>query len=117
MWIDILKIHPRIYRDLPPNPDTLELLHEFVEIGQDVKILTALPSMIDFDYAEQDKRHWCAEYLPNGVEVTVCKKAIDKQTYAAYNGVPNVLIDDSERNIKQWSSQGGIGFLYNMNKE
>ena len=32
-----------------------------------------------------------------------------KQKYATTNGKPNVLIDDYEKNIKEWENKGGIG--------
>ena len=32
-----------------------------------------------------------------------------KQKYATTNGEPNVLIDDYEKNIKEWENKGGIG--------
>ena len=32
-----------------------------------------------------------------------------KQKYATTNGKPNVLIDDYDKNIKEWESKGGIG--------
>jgi len=32
-----------------------------------------------------------------------------KQNFAMTNNKPNVLIDDHEKNIKEWESKGGIG--------
>ena len=32
-----------------------------------------------------------------------------KQKYATTNGKPNVLIDDYDKNIKEWESKGGVG--------
>ena len=33
----------------------------------------------------------------------------DKQKYATTNGKANILIDDYEKNIREWESAGGIG--------
>ncbi len=36
-------------------------------------------------------------------------KRSQKQQYAKTGGKPNVLIDDYDKNIKEWESKGGIG--------
>jgi hypothetical protein len=36
----------------------------------------------------------------------------DKEKFAVANGVPNILIDDWGRNIKEWQARGGIGIKH-----
>ncbi len=113
MWMRICTDYPRIYKGLNSNPTMIGLIKELCKTNK-VKILTAKPSLVNFRYCEEDKREWCKNNGLEEVEVIVCEKAMNKQNYAVYNSVPNVLIDDSERNIAQWRSKGGIGLLYNF---
>ena len=35
-----------------------------------------------------------------------------KKSYATTNGKPNILIDDYDKNIREWEAAGGIGILH-----
>jgi phosphoglycolate phosphatase-like HAD superfamily hydrolase len=60
------------------------------------------------EYALKGKPIWIKNNL-QGVDKIYLVKGIDKQKYA---NSTSILIDDAERNIKQWESKGGIGILH-----
>lgn len=76
-----------------------------------VTILSATP--VDPEsraISTEGKRNWLTKnigssYARNALIVI----GIEKQNYADKN---SILIDDSERNIRQWRSKGGIGILH-----
>ena len=60
------------------------------------------------------KWNWIDKHLkkmdPKKVHIVVRS---DKQKFALdRNGLPNVLIDDNEKNIQEWENKGGIGILH-----
>jgi hypothetical protein len=77
----------------------------------DVTILSATPvDPVSRAISIKGKRNWLTKnigssYASNALIVI----GIDKQKYADKN---HILIDDSERNIRQWRSKGGIGILH-----
>lgn len=56
------------------------------------------------------KKIWCKREIP-GTEIVLERK---KSKYA---NPKSILIDDTEKNIKEWESVGGIGVLHNNTKE
>lgn len=107
MWLEIHEKFPRLYRDLEPIPKMVEVFKDMKRCN-DVKILTALPSRVTFEFAEEDKRQWCKEHLGD-VEVIVSKNSFSKQFQCTGNG--EILIDDNEMNVSQWNAAGGVGLL------
>lgn len=62
----------------------------------------------DFNQAIQGKKEWIAKNLSNvGREIFV--PAIQKSAFAKPN---RILIDDMEKNINAWETNGGIGILH-----
>lgn len=62
--------------------------------------------------SKTDKMTWIKSNMspvPQHIHLVLRK---DKQRYAKMNGIPNVLIDDYEPNIKEWNAAGGIGILH-----
>ena len=69
-------------------------------------ILTGLPLG---QWAEPQKRSWCARELGEGVEV-ICCMARDKHTFI--RGPGDILIDDRERAEEPWVRAGGTFVLH-----
>ena len=77
-------------------------------------ILSAYPvNKNNMDYAIKGKNEWISNNL-NGYGNVNLVKGIEKQNYATPT---SILIDDSQRNIKQWESKGGIGILHISTKD
>jgi hypothetical protein len=99
---------PQIARtkDFYANLDTMDNLKLWDYIKKyKPSILTGLPQG---NWAEPQKRQWCARHLGKYVKV-ITGWARDKHTFAAPN---HILIDDNARNIKEWETAGGIGIFH-----
>ncbi len=97
------------YLNLQPCEGMLELFAEVrSKYGDRVEILTGVPSARrNIPEASEDKREWVRKYIGDDVVVhTVARK--EKQEYAE----GSVLIDDLEKNIREWEAAGGIGLLH-----
>jgi hypothetical protein len=56
-----------------------------------------------------EKIEWIRKHL-GSVEKILLVPREDKQQYAvSEDGRPNLLIDDYEKNIKEWVAKGGVG--------
>lgn len=101
--------YPNWWDTIPPMEDS-NILINFLK-KHNFEILTA--------YAEWDKRSikakpkWCWKHFgicPARVNVVLRK---EKALFAKdSNGRPNILIDDYEKNIKEFNDAGGIGILH-----
>jgi len=99
--------------NLEPMPDFKELWG-YIKYWQP-EILTAYPmwSKEAKDIAIKGKHLWNKKYTMVTEERFHCVERKDKQKYALNSfGMPNVLIDDKDRNIKEWESSGGKGILH-----
>ena len=76
-------------------------------------VLTALPMLSKkLLTAPADKRLWVKKHMSPTIH-TICVTRWDmKKQYASPDAV---LVDDSERNIKDWISAGGIGIHHTSN--
>lgn len=96
------------WENIPPMRD-FDIYWNFIK-KYNPHILTAYPSTWDDPHAVHGKKLWNRKYLrvPEGRMHIVSRKskkiyAIDKET-----GKPNLLIDDYEKNINEWTAAGGI---------
>lgn len=91
------------YRLLPWTADGIELWNSLVESAAPAApiVLTGLPLG---DWAETDKRAWCARELGVGVPV-ICCRSIDKSNYCSPG---DVLIDDRDSARLPWEAAGGV---------
>ena len=69
------------------------------------EILTGVPMG---NWASEQKRSWCVRHLGSDVIIHTVF-ACDKKNFAAPN---YILIDDTDRNIRQWQEAGGIAIHY-----
>ncbi len=97
------------YLNLKPCEGMLELFAEMrSKYGDRVEILTGVPSARrNIPEASEEKREWVRKYIGDDVVVhTVARK--EKRVYAE----GSVLIDDLEKNIREWEGDGGKGVLH-----
>lgn len=110
----ILENVNRLFLSLHPLNGAKEFYEEVKSFGVDIEFLTALPQLTGkLHTAPLDKRLWVTSNLDPKVEVTCVANWSCKKNFAKPN---EILIDDSQRNIDQWVSSGGIGILHRDNK-
>ena len=89
----------------------IEYINELCNI-YNVFVISASPNM----YADLDKKHWLAKYLPNmkNHNIVFCRlgenkaKIIYKQLDIKIDKTC-LLLDDYTKNLEQWQELGGIG--------
>lgn len=97
LWSHIRKQGPFILTALPAKGNSLKSMNE----NDQVKI-------------QREKMLWIGKNLPSipKHKIIVVPRR-NKQLYAVNAGRrPNLLIDDSPENIKEWEEAGGIGILH-----
>jgi len=100
------------FSKLGKQADGVELLWPFLTTrGRTVRLLTAGVPHRKGTSSESGKKAWATCLVPAAKEL-ICTRAAAKQNYATTDGVPNVLIDDKARTIKEWNEAGGIGILH-----
>ena len=115
MWEKIREIG-HFYDRLEPMPGAKELFDAvYGKTGDRCEILTGIPKeKRGIVTAEEDKRAWMKRMLSDQVVVNVCYRAekIQKCT-----GPDCILIDDLEKNIREWRDAGGTGILHRSAEE
>lgn len=96
---------------LPKYASTDQLIATVLDFVPSYSILSA-PMHGDYANCKQQKTRWVQRYLtpqPRQIIITSHKyrHAVDPHT-----GVPNVLIDDKQKNLRPWRETGGIGIQY-----
>jgi hypothetical protein len=105
------------FSKLEPLQDGIGPLWSFLNsVGLDVHLLTApinsRAETIGGD-AASGKKIWASEYLSPAPSSVIVVKADEKQNFAVDEiGRKNIIVDDREATIEQWSSRGGIAILH-----
>lgn len=82
--------------------------------GTNVVLLTS-PLQNNVKESIRGKKVWLKHHMPAYLGKTIYEH--QKQKYAVTNGVPNILIDDSGRNISAWAAAGGIAIKYKADED
>jgi len=77
----------------------------------DVKFLTAIPRANDVPWCFNDKVEWAQQCFP-GIPVWFGPYSNDKYKHCQPG---DVLIDDRDDNVNEWTAAGGIGILHQGN--
>lgn len=101
---EAFKSVPKFWAKLQPMPDAL-LLWRFIR--QYDPIILSTPSK-RMETCKPEKIEWIKTHLGHVKEILLVPRE-QKQTYAMTDGKPNLLIDDYDKNIKEWEAKGGIG--------
>lgn len=96
---------PEYYFKLPLMAGALEYWERIRHLNPTV--LTGCPTS-GYEAAADAKRRWIAHHLGADVKVITCFSR-DKQKHMT--GPGDVLIDDHEKNLKNWRTAGGHGIL------
>ena len=75
----------------------------------EVRVLIALPRKTSYAAAEEEKRRWTETNIGADVPFVAVQFASQKEKFAMAG---DILIDDSEENIRRWVRAGGIGIVH-----
>lgn len=95
---------PKFWENLDPMPGGLQLWRY---IRQYDPIILSTPSK-RMDTCKPEKIEWIKKNLGNVQKILLVPRD-QKQNYAMTDNRPNLLIDDYEKNIKEWEAKGGMG--------
>tara|TARA_B100000745_G_scaffold123035_1_gene79900 strand:+ start:991 stop:1455 length:465 start_codon:yes stop_codon:yes gene_type:complete len=112
-WANRWELLPEdFFFSLPKMPDADELINHIS--GQfDWHVLTAIPNDSGFPECRVQKMQWIFKYYKIFPVRIHCVFQREKLYYAVEENLsPNILIDDSERNVADWKSKGGIAILH-----
>lgn len=105
----IVNQHETFWETLPPMSDW-KVYWSYIE-RYHPHILTAVPSWDHhFDDVEEGKRQWYRHHIPSLPQdrIHVVYRE-EKAKFATRGPVRNILIDDHEKNIREFEAAGGIG--------
>ena len=104
------------YDRLEPVLGAMEMFRTlYNKYGDKCEILSAVPKpKREIFTAKDDKINWVRRYLSDDVVINIVLRA-DKKNYVKGPGC--ILIDDFEKNIKEWEAEGGTGILFKSAKE
>lgn len=105
---------PHVFRSLKPIKGYNKVLNAVKSLGIEWKILTAIgKDHPDPEIAREDKLYFLKHHFNiEREQVIITDDSPDKQKYA---GAGKILIDDFDKNIKQWNAAGGLGILVTAN--
>jgi len=108
-WARCKQQWPTFWMDLELMPHALELWNALSPFDPD--LLTAVPD--SWKSAGIGKITWAGELLNMNRGQVHAVAREDKRKYAKQrDGTPNVLIDDLDKNVKEWNAAGGFGIQY-----
>ena len=106
-WKALSKV-PKFWANLEPMSDAM-MLWRYIKPHQAYILSTPSKRMAT---CKPEKLEWIRKHLGNVEQIHLVPRD-DKQKFAiTKDGTPNLLIDDYEKNIKEWVSAGGIGIRH-----
>lgn len=114
-WTPVNNARPEFWSSLPKMPDADHLVGRLLDMFSvdQMHILSAVFN--DHEECEEEKRVWIdtnhPEILPYQVNIV---QRSEKKLFARNQttGLPNLLIDDMEKNCVEWTKAGGIAVLH-----
>lgn len=108
MW-EAVKEADHFYDNLEPMKGAIDMYRE-LSSKYDCEILSAIPKPHrGIATAGEDKRNWVCRVLSPSMNVNIVYSQ-DKKNYAKDKGT--ILIDDLDKNIKEWENCGGTGIKF-----
>jgi 5'(3')-deoxyribonucleotidase len=106
-WEALRKV-PKFWANLPPMSDAM-MLWRYIKPHQPYILSTPSKRMAS---CKPEKIEWVRHHLGNVEHVYLVPRDNKQQFAITKDGRPNLLIDDYEKNIKEWVSAGGIGIRH-----
>ena len=115
MWAKVREVE-HFYDRLEFMPGAKEMFDTLYEkYGSACEILSAIPkSHRGIKNAAEDKIKWVHRLLSEDMIVNIVMRE-DKPSYCT--GKDCILIDDLEKNIKEWKKMGGTGIVFTNAKD
>ena len=108
MWLAV-KEAEHFYDRLEPMKGAIDMYRE-LSAKYDCEILSAIPKPHrGIETAGEDKKSWVRRVLSPSMKVNIVFSQ-DKKDYA--KGKNTILIDDLDKNIKEWEAFGGTGIRF-----
>lgn len=110
LWKAIAEV-PHFYDQLKPMPGSLQMFQKLYDTyGNKVEILSGIPKpKRHILNAGEDKIRWAHRILSPSLKVNIVYRE-EKPQYC--HGKGDILVDDYEKNIRDWNAMGGNGVLY-----
>ena len=110
MW-QAIKDVGHFYDKLEPMPGAEEMFDAvYSRYGEKCEILTGIPKpKRGIESAGDDKKSWMHRILSKEIKVNIVYRE-EKPKFCT--GKDCILIDDLEKNIKEWEAMGGTGILH-----
>lgn len=109
---DKIKANPRLYREIPVIEGSEYFVERVRQLANEndmpLKFLSAVPRQNDVGWVFWDKIEWVKTYFP-GIPLWFGPYSRDKHVHCVNR---DILIDDREDNIQDWTTAGGIGILH-----
>lgn len=109
---DKIKANPRLYREIPVIEGSEYFVERVRQLANEndmpLKFLSAVPRQNDVGWVFWDKIEWVKTYFP-GIPLWFGPYSRDKHVHCVN---ADILIDDREDNIQDWTTAGGIGILH-----
>jgi len=109
---DKIKVNPRLYRELPVIEGSEFFVERVRQLANEnelsLKFLSAVPRQNDVGWVFWDKIEWVKTYFP-GIPLWFGPYSRDKHVHCVD---ADILIDDREDNIQDWTQVGGVGILH-----
>ncbi len=110
MW-EAVKAVDHFYDKLEPMEGALNMFNTIYEkYGDKVEILSGIPKpRRGITTSGEDKTNWAHRLLNENLKVNIVYRE-EKKNYVTGKGC--ILVDDLEKNIKEWNKEGGTGILF-----
>lgn len=110
-WEKLYAAKPDLYLELELMPNAKKLWQAMKSTGLQIQILTAIPRRFYWLNAAKHKLQWVHKHFGEEVLVNFGPYSGDKHLFCRRE-VQDILIDDLDLNIKDWTAAGGLGILY-----
>lgn len=112
-WELLIGKEDDFYLNMPVANGGLELLWEIERLCErkqiEIGVLSALPSIIPFPTAKEQKLQWVKDKLGfSGYTMDFVEFAKSSRSKQRFAQPGHILIDDNPRNVAQWMYRGGI---------
>jgi 5'(3')-deoxyribonucleotidase len=111
--VEAVMRQPGFWLGIPLMRHAKELVQFCNETYLETYILTARPNVQGTDWVGTEKKTWIKHHFGDLFEERfICCLRSEKQNYATDNGIPNLLVDDMERNCIEWRRAGGTAIQW-----
>ena len=106
-WEALSKV-PKFWANLEPMSDAM-MLWRYIKPHQTHILSTPSKRMAT---CKPEKLEWIRKHLGNVEQIYLVPRENKQKFAVTSDGTPNLLIDDYEKNIKEWVAKGGIGIRH-----